>query len=142
MSTAPQEMSIGEAASASGVPAKTIRYYEDIALLPRPERAANGYRIYRQDTVERLRFIKRGRDLGFSIAEVTDLLSLYADENRAARDVRRIALDHVAAIDAKLAELKGLRRTLMEVVDRCHGDDRPDCPILDDLACGHHEETP
>jgi len=141
MSQTPSEdpvLTIGDVATASGVLAKTIRYYEQIALMPEAERAANGYRIYRQQTVERLRFIKRARDLGFPIADVTELLSLYDDPNRSAGDVRDLARAHIAAIDAKLDELTGLRRTLSSLVDRCHGGDRPDCPILNDLE--HHLE--
>jgi MerR family copper efflux transcriptional regulator len=137
-STQDTTLTIGEVAPASGVPAKTIRYYEQISLMPEPERAANGYRIYAQPTVERLRFIKRARDLGFPIADVTELLSLYDDPNRSAGDVRNLAKAHIAVIDAKLEELSGLRRTLSTLVNRCHGTDRPDCPILHDLE--HHLE--
>ncbi len=131
-------LTIGDVATASGVPAKTIRYYEQIALLPQPQRAANGYRLYAQATVERLRFIKRARDLGFAIADVSELLSLDDNPNRSAGDVRKLAQAHMAAIDAKLTELTLLRRTLSKLVDRCQGGDRPDCPILDNLT--HHQE--
>ncbi len=132
----PSLLTIGEVASESGVPAKTIRYYEQISLMPEPQRAANGYRLYARATVERLRFIKRARDLGFPISDVSELLSLDDNPNRSAGDVRKLAQAHMAAIDAKLHELTQLRHTLSSLVDRCHGGDRPDCPILDDLT--HH----
>lgn len=127
-------MKIGEVAERSGVPAKTIRYYEEVGLLPAPERAANGYRVYESRSVDLLRFIARARGLGFSLDEVQDLVGLWQDKARASADVRRLANDHIAAIDDKLAELEGMRRTLSSLVERCHGDDRPDCPILDELA--------
>lgn len=127
-------MRIGEAAERSGVPAKTIRYYEEVGLLPEPDRADNGYRVYASRTVELLRFIARARGLGFSLDDVHDLVDLWQDKGRASSDVRRLAKDHIAVIDAKLAELEGMRRTLSTLVERCHGDDRPDCPILDELA--------
>ena len=127
-------MRIGEAAERSGVPAKTIRYYEEVGLLPEPDRADNGYRVYASRTVELLRFIARARGLGFSLDDVHDLVDVWQDKGRASSDVRRLAKDHIAVIDAKLAELEGMRRTLSTLVERCHGDDRPDCPILDELA--------
>ena len=136
----PSVLTIGEVARSSGVPAKTIRYYEEIALLAQPQRAANGYRIYGSASVERLRFIKRSRDLGFAIADVTELLSLYDDPNRSAKDVRALATAHIATIDTKLNELTSLRRTLSTLVDSCHGTERPDCPILHDLQT-HQEST-
>ena len=127
-------MKIGEVAERSGVPAKTIRYYEEVGLLPEPERAPNGYRQYGSRNVDLLRFIARARGLGFSLDDVRDLVDLWQDKDRASADVRRLALNHIAAIDAKIAELEGMRRTLSQLVERCHGDDRPDCPILDELA--------
>ncbi|MEQ9320245.1 MAG: Cu(I)-responsive transcriptional regulator [Polyangiaceae bacterium] len=127
-------MKIGEVAESSGVPAKTIRYYEEVGLLPEPERADNGYRAYERQSVELLRFIARARGLGFSLDDVRDLVDLWQDKDRASADVRRLAKDQIAAIDEKLAELQSMRRTLSTLVERCHGDDRPDCPILDELA--------
>ena len=127
-------MNIGEVASRTGVPAKTIRYYEDIDLIRPADRAANGYRAYSVEDVHTLRFIGRARGLGFSVKEVARLLTLYRDRNRASADVKRLARAHVDAIDAKVAELRAMRRTLVDLIERCHGDERPDCPILDDLA--------
>ena len=126
-------MNIGEAAERTGLPAKTIRYYEDIELV-RPARAANGYRDYGEDDVHRLAFLQRARGLGFTIDECRVLLSLYQDTERASADVKAIALDKIAEIDRKLAELQSLRTTLKTLADTCHGDDRPDCPIIDEMA--------
>jgi Cu(I)-responsive transcriptional regulator len=124
---------IGEAAQASGLPAKTIRYYEEIGLVT-ARRAANGYRDYGPDAVRFLGFVARARDLGFSIADCRALLALWRDRNRASAEVRTLAQDHLSDIDRKIAELQTMRRTLAQLVETCHGDDRPDCPILDDLA--------
>jgi MerR family transcriptional regulator, copper efflux regulator len=126
-------MNIGEAAERSGLPAKTIRYYEDISLVA-PDRAENGYRDYSSSDVHRLRFLHRARNLGFSIDECRLLLSLYSDRNRASADVKAVAEQKLAEIDAKIRELQSLKSALQPLVDCCHGDDRPDCPILDDLA--------
>lgn len=126
-------MNIGEAAERSGLPAKTIRYYEDISLVA-PDRADNGYRDYSASDVHRLRFLHRARNLGFSIDECRLLLSLYSDRNRASSDVKAMAEQKLAEIDAKIRELQSLKSALQPLVDCCHGDDRPDCPILDDLA--------
>ncbi len=126
-------MNIGEASERSGLPAKTIRYYEDISLVA-PDRAENGYRDYSSSDVHRLRFLHRARNLGFSIDECRLLLSLYSDRNRASADVKAVAEQKLAEIDAKIAELQSLKSALQLLVDCCHGDDRPDCPILDDLA--------
>ena len=126
-------MNIGEAAERSGLPAKTIRYYEDISLVA-PDRADNGYRDYSSSDVHRLRFLHRARNLGFSIDECRLLLSLYSDRNRASADVKAVAEQKLVEIDAKIRELQSLKNALQSLVDCCHGDDRPDCPILDDLA--------
>ena len=126
-------MNIGEASERSGLPAKTIRYYEDISLVA-PDRAENGYRDYSSSDVHRLRFLHRARNLGFSIDECRLLLSLYSDRNRASADVKAVAEQKLVEIDAKIAELQSLKSALQPLVDCCHGDDRPDCPILDDLA--------
>ncbi|MBF0323587.1 Cu(I)-responsive transcriptional regulator [Magnetospirillum moscoviense] len=127
-------MNIGQVAKRSGVPAKTIRYYEEIGLIPPAGRTAAGYRDYGSTDVETLRFIQRARSLGFSVKDVADLLALWRDRERASADVRAIAQDHVRAVEAKIAELEEMRRTLTALVERCSGDDRPDCPILEGLS--------
>jgi len=126
-------MNIGAAAEQAKLPPKTIRYYEDIALI-RPARAANGYRDYSEQDVHRLRFLQRARSLGFTIEECRLLLSLYEDENRASADVKAIATQKIQEIDRKIAELNSLKATLQSLAKYCHGDSRPDCPIIDDLA--------
>ena len=127
-------MNIGEAAKASGVSAKMIRHYEDSGLIPKTRRTVSGYRMYGENEVHMLRFIRRARDLGFSLAEIKTLLGLWANRRRASADVKKLANQHVAELDAKIAEMQAMRRTLLELARHCHGDDRPDCPILDDLA--------
>jgi len=127
-------MNIGEAAERSGVPAKTIRYYEEIALIGPAARRGNGYRDYQWKDVETLRFIHRARGLGFTIEEVTDLLALYRDKRRASHRVKQLALKHVEDIDRRIDKLKAMRDTLVDLTEKCHGDQRPDCPILADLA--------
>ena len=126
-------MKIGDVADASGLTAKTIRYYEDIGLV-RPARRTNGYRDFAETDVHKLTFLARARSLGFSIGACRTLLSLYDDRSRASADVKAVAEAHLRRIDRKIAELEGLRGTLATLVARCHGDARPDCPILDDLA--------
>ena len=126
-------MNIGEAATRSGLAAKTIRYYEDIGLIA-PDRRANGYRDYDDGDIHKLRFLQRSRSLGFSIEECRQLLSLYEDKHRASADVKALAETRIGDIDAKIAELQGLRATLVRLTQSCHGDNRPDCPILDDLS--------
>ncbi|MDN2566109.1 Cu(I)-responsive transcriptional regulator [Aquibium sp. A9E412] len=126
-------MNIGRAAEEANLPPKTIRYYEEIDLI-RPSRAPNGYRDYSEADLHRLRFLQRARSLGFTIEECRLLLSLYDDHNRASSDVKAIALGKIGAIDRKITELAALRATLTRLVETCHGDDRPDCPIIDDLA--------
>ncbi len=126
-------MNVSQAARRSGLPAKTIRYYEEIGLM-RPGRAANGYRDYGADDIHRLAFLKRARGLGFSIEDCRQLMALWSDRGRASHDVRAIAVAHVAAIEDKIAELESMRATLARLITACHGDDRPDCPILDDIA--------
>jgi MerR family transcriptional regulator, copper efflux regulator len=127
-------MNIGAAAERSGMPPKTIRYYESVGLIQPAERRGNGYRDYSDKDVATLRFVHRARGLGFTIEECRELLALYRDRERASSEVKRIALDRVATIDVKIAELQGMRSALMMLAHRCHGDDRPDCPILEDLA--------
>jgi MerR family copper efflux transcriptional regulator len=126
-------MNIGEAARISGVPAKTIRYYEAAGLIGTADRTGGGYRVYTHADVFVLRFIKRARDLGFSIERIRRLLDLWQDKGRASRDVKRLALDHVAEITAKIAAMHTVRDAVQELADRCDGDDRPECPILHDL---------
>jgi MerR family transcriptional regulator, copper efflux regulator len=127
-------MQIGEAAAQSGVSAKMIRYYEEIGLVPRSARQAQGFRDYDDQDVHRLRFVARARDLGFSIKEIAELLRLYSDRRRSSADVKRIALRHVAELETKIRAMRQLKHTIQQLADRCHGDQRPDCPILDDLA--------
>lgn len=127
-------MRIGEVARLTGVSGKTIRYYEEIGLLPAAGRSANGYRTYGAQAVSLVRFVRRARDLGFSLKEVADLVALWTDDGRHARDVRTLAEQHLETIERRLSELEALRRTLVHLIDRCEGDERPDCPILDDLA--------
>ena len=127
-------MKIGEAAAQSGVPAKTIRYYEEIGLVQAVARRGNNYRDYGDTDIAVLRFLKRARGLGFSVEDCRGLLSLYRDRQRASADVKALARTRVAEIDRKIAELESMRATLTDLMARCHGDDRPDCPILDDLS--------
>lgn len=126
-------MNIGEAARESGLPAKTIRYYEEIGLV-RSDRRDNNYRDYSERELHNLRFLSRARALGFSIEDCRQLLSLYGDKHRASAKVRQLATAHITEIDEKIAELKSLRKTLSTLIHACHGDQRPDCPILEDLA--------
>ena len=125
---------IGEAARASGVSAKMIRHYEGIGLLPAAERSDAGYRQYGERELHALRFVRRGRDLGFSLDEIGQLLALWQDRSRPSREVKALASAHVSALDAKIAEMQAMRATLENLVQHCHGDDRPDCPILDSLG--------
>lgn len=126
-------MNIGAAAKVTDLPAKTIRYYEDIGLI-KPGRTANGYRKYSSNDLHRLRFLQRARSLGFSIEECRSLFSLYEDQNRASAVVKAITIDKIRQIDRKLDELHSLKSTLENLADHCNGDDRPDCPIIDDLS--------
>ncbi len=126
-------MNIRDAAEAAGLPPKTIRYYEDIGLI-RPARGENGYRDFSEPDVHKLAFLARARSLGFSIEDCRALLALYEDRARASGDVKRVAEAHLSEIDRKIAGLQGMRDALSTLVHRCHGDDRPDCPILEDLG--------
>ena len=127
-------MNIGEAASRSGLPAKTIRYYGDIGLVVPSHRRENGYRDYDEQDLHRLTFVQRARSLGFSVEECRELLDLYQDRSRASADVKRLAEHRISDIRRKIDELKAMETTLSRLVDHCRGNDRPDCPILDDLA--------
>ena len=126
-------MNIGEAAKASGVSAKMIRYYEQTGLIPKADRKDSGYRDYSPSDVHMLRFIRRARDLGFAVAEINDLLSLWRDTSRHSADVKRIAQAHIAQLRERIENLEQMAATLGTLVDCCAGDDRPDCPILADL---------
>ncbi len=125
---------IGEAASQSGVSAKMVRHYESLGLLPKVKRTEAGYRLYGEPEVHTLRFIRRSRDLGFSMAEIAELLKLWQNRRRASSDVKRIALSHVADLDRRMQEMATMKRTLERLADCCHGDHRPDCPILNELG--------
>ena len=129
-------VAIGAAARASGVSAKMVRHYESLGLLGAVARTDAGYRQYTPADVHTLRFIKRARDLGFSMAEIAELVSLWHDRQRASADVKRIAQTHVAELEKRIQAMQDMRRTLQNLLHHCHGDERPDCPILDNLA-GH-----
>ncbi len=130
-------MNIGEAASASGVSAKMIRHYERVGLVPSASRTDAGYRQYGDKDLGTLRFIRRSRDLGFSIEQIRALLGLWQDRRRPSREVKTLAEEHIRELDAKLAELQAMKATLAHLVQCCHGDDRPDCPIIETLADGN-----
>jgi MerR family transcriptional regulator, copper efflux regulator len=128
---------VGEAARRSNVSAKMVRHYESLGLLPSVARTDAGYRQYTEREVHTLRFIRRARDLGFGMAEIGELLKLWQNRRRPSASVRRIALEHIAALDAKMREMTAMRSTLQRLVECCSGDERPDCPILDELAGRH-----
>jgi MerR family copper efflux transcriptional regulator len=127
-------MNIGETAEAAGVSAKMIRYYESIDLIKAPVRTESGYRVYSPEDIHTLRFIGRARDLGFSIEEISSLLTLWHDRSRASSDVKRIATEKIATLEAKIRELGAMVESLRHLAENCHGDHRPDCPIITDLA--------
>jgi len=129
-------MNISQAAERSGLPPKTIRYYEEIGLVTPARRRDNGYRDYSDREIHILRFVSRARGLGFPVEECRTLVALYGDTARKSADVKEIALRRVADIDQKMEALRSMRATLVHLADRCHGDDRPDCPILDEFADG------
>lgn len=125
---------IGEAAQLTGVSAKMIRHYEQIGLLPAAGRTFAGYRIYGDNDLHRIRFIKRARSLGFPVKQIETLLGLWDDRGRASAEVKKLARAHADALAVKIREMQAMQRTLENLAERCHGDHRPDCPILDDLA--------
>jgi MerR family transcriptional regulator, copper efflux regulator len=127
-------VNIGEAAARSGVPPKTIRYYEDIGLVRPAPRSGNGYRAYGDNDVHVLRFVQHARSLGFSVNECRQLLDLYRNPDRTSAEVKALTLHRIAEIDRKMAELAGMRATLARLAENCHGDDRPECPIIENLA--------
>ena len=128
---------IGEAAELSGVSAKMIRHYESIGLIPEAGRTFAGYRIYSDADVHRFRFIKRARALGFSIKQIETLLGLWNNRSRASAEVKKLAQAHADELSARIREMQAMQRTLEDLAKRCHGDERPECPILDDLAMPH-----
>ena len=133
-------MNIGEAAKASGVSAKMIRYYEEVGLIPPVGRTASGYRAYSEVDVHMLRFIRRARDLGFSVAEIGDLLNLWRDETRQSAEVKRLAQGHIDALERKIADMQDMAHTLTMLVNACQGDHRPHCPILQRLETDQDDE--
>lgn len=133
-------VTIGQASRRTGVSAKMIRYYEEIGLLRPAARSEAGYRHYGEADLHTLRFVRRARDLGFGMDDIAGLLALWHDRGRASAQVKTIALDHVGTLRRRIAELEAMSRTLADLAERCCGNDRPDCPILDDLA-GHAVPT-
>ena len=129
-------VNIGQAATLSGVSAKMVRHYESLGLLPRVGRTGSGYRQYSQAEVHTLQFIKRSRELGFSMDEIAELVSLWQNRRRTSASVKRIAQQHADALAQRIEAMQAMQRTLQQLMHCCHGDDRPDCPILDDLAAG------
>ena len=130
-------MNIGEAASTTGVSAKMIRHYESIGLIPAPRRTYSGYRTYAESEVHTLRFIRQARNLGFSMAQIAELLGLWRNQRRSSSKVKSLAQAHIDELDQKIREMTAMKATLEHLVHCCHGDDRPDCPILDELAARH-----
>lgn len=130
-------VNIGAAARASGVSAKMVRHYEALGLLGAVARTDSGYRQYTPADIHTLRFIKRSRELGFSMAEIAELVGLWHDRERASADVKRIAQRHVGELEQRIAAMQDMRRTLQDLLRHCHGDERPECPILDDLSGRH-----
>jgi Cu(I)-responsive transcriptional regulator len=133
-------MNIGEAAAASGVTAKMIRHYEDMQLIPEAARTLAGYRTYSERDVHNLRFIRRARNLGFSIRQIADLLGLWRDQSRSSAKVKALALEHIAELEQKITQMQAMKAELEKLAHCCHGDQRPECPILDGLS-GAHESV-
>ncbi len=126
-------MNIGQAAGQTGISAKMIRYYESIRLLDTSQRTESGYRVYHERDLHALRFIRRARDLGFSLKQIDTLMALWRDKSRASAEVKRLTNEHIAELERKATELQEMAATLKNLADHCHGDKRPDCPILDSL---------
>lgn len=133
MKTIAEGVNIGEAAGLAGVTPKMVRHYESLGLLPKVHRTDSGYRVYTEKEVHTLRFIKRSRDLGFSMAEIAELVKLWQDRRRPSASVKKVAAAHVEELDRKIKEMESMRKTLRHLIHCCRGDDRPDCPILEDL---------
>ncbi|WEX78989.1 Cu(I)-responsive transcriptional regulator [Sinorhizobium numidicum] len=127
-------MNIGQASKASGVSSKMIRYYEQIGLISPAHRTESSYRTYADNDIHTLRFVRRARDLGFSVEQMKELLALWRDRSRASSDVKAIALEHIAELERKAAAIQEMTKTLKYLVNHCHGDDRPDCPIIEEIA--------
>lgn len=134
MKTISDGMNIGEAAEKAGVTPKMVRHYESLGLLPKVHRTESGYRVYGEPEVHTLRFIKRSRDLGFSIPEISELVKLWQDRRRPSSSVKKVAATHLAELDRKIEEMQSMRKTLSHLIHCCQGDHRPDCPILEDLG--------
>ena len=134
-------MNIGMAAKASGVSAKMIRYYEATGLIPQAGRTGSGYRAYTDKDVHKLRFVRRARDLGFSVEQIGTLLKLWEDRSRSSSDVKRVALAHVESLRERALRLEEMAATLQHLADHCRGNDRPDCPIIEELAGGPSHEV-
>jgi len=127
-------MNIGQAAKISGINAKMIRHYEETGVIPKAKRASSGYRTYTESDINILHFVKRARGLGFSMKEVKKLVSLWRNKSRASAKVKSVALEHIAHMESKIVQLQSMVKTLKHLVNNCNGDDRPDCPILDELG--------
>lgn len=136
-----RHVTIGEAARLTGISAKMIRHYEETGLLEPAGRTGSNYRVYCESELHSLRFVRRARDLGFSMAEIAELLALWRDRKRASADVKAVALAHVEQLRRRIAELESMARTLTGLAENCCGDDRPNCPILDDLASGARDSV-
>lgn len=134
-------MNIGEASKKSGVSAKLIRHYESIGLIPKASRALSGYRTYSDREVNILKFVKRSRSLGFSMEEIKKLVSLWRNKKRTSQEVKKLATKHIDELEQKITELQSMVETLKHLAMNCHGDDRPDCPILDELAAENPEKS-
>lgn len=130
-------MNIGQAAEASGISAKMIRYYERVELIPAAARTESGYRIYSDTDIHTLKFLHRARSLGFSVKQMQELVSLWRDRSRTSANVKSVALAHVAKLEDKIDALQAMRETLQHLAAHCHGDHRPDCPIIEDFSGGH-----
>jgi Cu(I)-responsive transcriptional regulator len=137
-----QPLNIGQAAEASGVSAKMIRHYEEIGLIPKARRTYAGYRTYTENEIHVLRFIRQSRNLGFSMKQIEALLGLWRDTRRPSSKVKSLAQEHIAELERKIAEMQAMKTTLARLVQSCHGDDRPDCPILEELAQPAAQDPP